>query len=108
MNCRIFIVKTKIMATLNFTTAYSTTLEGVLELTPSTIVYTEDLDLCLECNDLTQSCWACLQTTQQVFSDVSLTTPVVDGYYMVIYTEDESKAIWKIEGGYPQSEEFFN
>jgi len=30
------------MATLNFTIAYSTTLEGVLSMTPSTTVYVED------------------------------------------------------------------
>ena len=96
------------MATLNFTTAYSTTLEGVLELTPSITVYAEDLGLCQPCVDITSSCWACLSTEQQVFTDSSLTTPVVDGYYMVIYTQNESKAIWKIVGGYPQGSEFYN
>ena len=47
------------MATLNFTTAYSTTLESVLELTPSTTVYVEDLGLCQSCIDIVGSCWAC-------------------------------------------------
>ena len=96
------------MATLNFTTAYSTTLESVLELTPSTTVYVEDLGLCQSCIDIVGSCWACVQTTQQVFSDVSLTTPVVDGYYMVDYANENPKAVWEIVGGYPQGEEFFN
>ena len=96
------------MATLSFTTSYSTTLEGVLELTPSTTVYTEDLGLCQSCIDVVGSCWACLQETQQVFSDEALTTPVVDGYYMVIYTQENPKAVWKIVGGYPQPEEFYN
>ena len=96
------------MATLNFTTAYSTTLESVLELTPSTTVYVEDLGLCQSCIDIVGSCWACVQTTQQVFSDVSLTTPVVDGYYTVSYNEENPNAVWKIVGGFPQGEEFYN
>ena len=104
----IFIVKTKIMATLNFTTAYSTTLEGVLELTPSITVYADDLGLCQPCVDVVGNCWACLQTTQEIFSDVALTTPVTDGYYKVSYNEENSNAIWKIVGGFPQGEEFYN
>jgi hypothetical protein len=96
------------MATLNFTVAYSTTLEGVLGMTPSTTVYAEDLGLCQSCINITSSCWACLSTEQQVFTDPSLTSPVVDGYYMVIYTQNESKAVWRIVGGYPQGSEFYN
>ena len=96
------------MATINFTTAYSATLEGVLELTPSTTVYAEDLGLCQPCVDIVGSCWACLQETQQVFSDSALTTPVTDGYYKVSYSEENPNAVWKIVGGYPQGEEFFN
>jgi len=101
-------LKTKTMTTLNFTIAYSTTLEGVLGMTPSTTVYAEDLNLCQSCVDLTSSCWACLSTEQQVFSDPSLTSIVSDGYYMVVYSQNESKAIWRIIGGYPQGSEFYN
>jgi len=96
------------MATQNFTIAYSTTLESVLELTPNTTVYVEDLGNCQSCIELTQSCWACISTEQQVFSDEGLTSPVSDGYYMVLYVAEDSKAVWKIVGGYPQSEEFYN
>ena len=96
------------MATLNFTVSYSTTLEGVLELTPSTTVYAEDLGLCQSCVDIVGSCWACLQESQQVFSDAALTTPVVDGYYKVSYNEENTNAVWKIVGGFPQTEEFYN
>ena len=97
------------MATLNFTIAYSTTLEGVLGMTPSTTVYAEDLGLCQSCIDIVSSCWACLSTEQQVFSNPELTSPVADGYYMVIYTITGSQeAIWHIVGGYPQGGGFYN
>jgi hypothetical protein len=39
---------------------------------------------------------------------VSLTTPVTDGYYKVSYNEENPNAIWKIVGGFPQGEEFYN
>ena len=87
------------MATLNFTVAYASTLLGVEGLEPSTTVYAEDLENCSTCVSETGSCWACLTTEQQVFNDEGLTSPVADGYY---------PAVWHIEGGYPQPEQFFN
>jgi hypothetical protein len=95
------------MATLNFTIAYSTTLEGVLNLEPNTTVYAEDLGNCQLCVGETQSCWACLTTEQQVFNDVNLTIPVADGYYLLLYSP-ENKAVWHIVEGYPQPEGFYN
>jgi len=96
------------MATLNFTIAYASTLSGVEGQTPSITIYAEDLGNCAPCVDSTGSCWACLVTSQQVFNDESLTSPVADGYYLLNYTSDEPSAIWHIEGGFPQSEGFFN
>ena len=95
------------MASLNFTVAFSTNLEQVLSLEPSTAVYAEDLGLCLECVTATNSCWSCLQTSQQVFNDGGLTSQVSDGYYMVIY-DNTLKAVWHIVGGYPQEGGFYN
>ena len=95
------------MATLNFTIAYSTTLEGVLNLEPNTTVYAEDLGNCQLCVGETQSCWACLTTEQQVFNDINLTSPVASGYYLLVYNEG-SKAVWQIDEGYPQPEGFYN
>jgi hypothetical protein len=95
------------MATLNFTIAFSTNLEQVLSMEPSTAVYTEDLGLCSECVTATNSCWSCLQTSQQVFNDGGLTSQVSDGYYMVIY-DNTLKAVWHIVGGYPQEGGFYN
>jgi len=96
------------MATLNFTIAYGTTLSSVEGQTPSITVYAEDLDNCSTCQSDTGSCWACLTTEQQVFNDAALESPVVDGYYMVKYENIENPAIWHIEGGFPQSEGFYN
>ena len=95
------------MATLNFTVAFSTNLEQVLSMEPSTAVYAEDLGLCSECVTATESCWPCLQTSQQVFNDGGLTSPVSDGYYMVIY-DNTLKGVWHIIGGYPQEGGFYN
>ena len=96
------------MATLNFTIAYASTLEGLEGLEPSTTVYAEDLENCSSCVSETGSCWACLTTEQQLFNDSELSSVVVDGYYMVKYENIENPAIWHIEGGFPQSEGFFN
>jgi hypothetical protein len=97
------------MAVSNFTVAYSTTLESVLEMTPNIQVYADDLNNCQSCVDETGSCWACLSTQEQVFQDSALTAPVADGYYMVLYpSPNNPKAVWHIEGGYPQTEGFYN
>jgi hypothetical protein len=36
-----------------------------------------------------------------------LTTPVADGFYMLLYASLNT-ATWNIVGGYPQEEGFFN
>ena len=95
------------MATLNFTVAYFATLSGVDGLEPSLTIYAEDLGLCSTCVQNTESCFACLQTNQQVFNDGGLTYPVDDGYYLLVYA-NSLKAIWHIEGGYPQEASFYN
>jgi len=95
------------MAALNFTVAFSTNLEQVLSMEPSTSVYAEDLGLCVECVTSTDSCWACLQTSQQVFNDSGLTSPVATGYYMVVY-ENSLKGVWYIVEGFPQEGGFYN
>ena len=95
------------MGAISFSIAYGTTLESVLNLEPSATVYVDDATICQPCVDETGSCWACLTTTQQVFNDGALSSPVIDGYYLLKYSDDRN-AIWHIVGGYPQSEGFFN
>jgi hypothetical protein len=92
---------------LSFTVAFASSLEAVTGMTPSNIVYADDLNLCASCVADTGSCWSCLQITQQVFSDVNLTSPVADGFYMLLYGND-SAATWNIVGGYPQESGFYN
>ena len=96
------------MAILNFSVAYSTTLEGAIGTPISSTVFAEDLENCSTCVSLKESCWACLSTEQQVFSDSGLTSPVADGYYRVEYSTGDPNEIWYIIEGYPQSEGFFN
>jgi hypothetical protein len=96
------------MAILNFNVAYSTTLEGAISTPISSTVFAEDLENCPTCLSITSSCWACLTTEQQVFSDAGLTSPVPDGYYRVEYSVEDPNAIWHIIGGYPQGGEFYN
>ena len=96
------------MSVLSFNVAYATTLEGVLPLTPDTTIYAEDLGLCQSCVDLTTTCFPCLQTTQQVFADNQLLTPVADGYYLVKYSEDSPPGVWNIVGGFPQTGGYYN
>lgn len=96
------------MATLDFTVAYATTLDEVKSLTPNTLVYADDLGECSPCIDETGTCWACLLTSQQVFSDSGLTIPVSDGYYMLKYDEENSPAVWNIVDGYPVGSGFYN
>lgn len=95
------------MSVLSFLVAYDSTLESVQNLEPSLSIFANDLGLCNTCVDLTNSCYACLKTNEQVFSNQELTTPVVDGYYMLPY-ENGLKATWHIVGGYPQNEGFYN
>ena len=67
---------------------------------PNEIVYAADLGNCVPCEPL--NCWACLTTSQQVFSDVGLTIPVVDGYYKNDMSAFGNNATWHIVGGFPQ------
>ena len=67
---------------------------------PNEIVYAADLGNCVPCEPL--NCWACLTTSQQVFSDVGLTIPVVNGYYKNDMSGFGNNATWHIVGGFPQ------
>lgn len=96
------------MATLNFSVAFSTDLEGVKTAPVSLTVYAEDLGNCQECIDIVSSCWPCLTIEQQVFQDANLTTVVSDGFYRVEYSSEDQNAIWHIVGGFPQAEGFTN
>ena len=96
------------MEPLNFLVSFAPTLDESTQISPSITIYSEDINLCDFCLNETGSCWACIQITQQVFSDSTLTTPVDDGYYSLIYDKDGRRATWYIIGGYPQEGGFYN
>ena len=96
------------MAAISFTVAYASSMEAVTGMTPNQVVYADDLGNCAGCVAETNSCWACITTEQQVFSDVNLTSPVSDGYYMALYGEEFGPAVWHIVGGYPQTAGYEN
>ena len=96
------------MANLTFTVSFGTTIESSKQDPMDITLYAEDLGLCSVCINDVGSCWACLQTTQQVFTDAALTNPVSDGYYRLSYNESNPYAIWHIVGGYPQEGGFYN
>ena len=70
---------------------------------PTFKVYAQDLGNCGPCAPLT--CWACLTTSQQVYSDIGLTTLVGDGYY-ANQMAPGNNASWYIVGGFPQGAGF--
>ena len=96
------------MANLTFTVSFGVTIEDSKQDPMDITLYAEDLSLCTPCVNETGSCWSCLQTTQQVFTDAALTNPVSDGYYRLSYSESNPYAIWYIVGGYPQGAGFYN
>ena len=67
----------------------------------SVTVYAQDLGNCGGCSPLT--CWACLSTSQFVYSDPGLTQLVTDGWYTNYMTPPSSNpGIWRIYDGKPQ------
>jgi hypothetical protein len=73
--------------------------------TPNEYVYAADLGNCGPCLPIT--CWPCLTTSQQVFSDPGLTTIVQNGYYKNEMAPGNN-ATWHIVGGFPQGGGFMS
>jgi len=64
------------------------------------IIYAVNLGNCGGCLPLT--CFPCLNTSQRVYKDASLTTIVDDGYYTNNMDGAGNYGTWYIVGGYPQ------
>jgi hypothetical protein len=90
---------------LQFLVASGSTQPGACALTPSFYVYAQDLGNCAPCLPFT--CWACLTTSQQVFTNPGLTIPVGDGYYKNNIGTGPGNT-WYIVGGFPQGGGFMN
>lgn len=69
-----------------------------------TVYAQEYLSNCSGCVGLT--CWACLSTSQTVYSDINLTTPVGNAFYTNLMAPSQF-GTWAIIGGAPQSGGFF-
>jgi hypothetical protein len=61
-------------------------------------IYAQDLGFCAPCLPFT--CWACLETSQQVYLDSGLTIPVGSAYYA--NNTGLGNSTWNIIGGFPQ------
>lgn len=90
---------------IQFLVASGSTQVDTCAKTPNFYVYAADLGNCTGCLPLT--CWPCLSTSQQVFTNSSLTIPVTDGYYKN-QLQPGSNSTWYIIGGYPQSGGFMS
>lgn len=64
-------------------------------------VYAVDLGNCGGCIGAGLTCWACLTTSQFVYLDAGLTTPVPNGYYANEMSSGNF-GVWNIIGGFPQ------
>ena len=87
-----------------FLVSSGSTQEIACGIGPFFYVYAQDLGNCAGCFGAGLSCWACLSTSQQVFSDPNLTVPVGDGYYN--HFDNSSYRTWYIVGGFPQGAGF--
>jgi len=65
---------------------------------PSFYIYTNDLGLCGPCFAIPQTCFACVDTSQFIYSDPSLTTLVGNGWYTNEVETGEFKRVY-ISGG---------
>ena len=90
---------------LQFLVASGSTQPGACALTPSFYVYAQDLGNCAPCLPFT--CWPCLTTSQQVFTNPGLTIPVGDGYYKNNIGTGPGNT-WYIVGGFPQGGGFMS
>jgi hypothetical protein len=90
---------------IQFLVASGSTQGGACSQNPSFYVYAQDLGNCGGCLPLT--CWACLNTSQQLFTNPGLTIPVGDAYYKN-EIEPGSNATWYVVGGYPQGGGFMS
>jgi hypothetical protein len=86
---------------LDFLVSSGSTQPGACATTPSFTIYAQNQGDCSGCFSVGLTCWACLNTSQQVFLDSGLTTIVPDGYYRNEMSSGNN-ATWYIVGGFPQ------
>jgi hypothetical protein len=92
------------MSVISFLVSSASTQNDACEIGPYFLVYADDSFIPNQCDGCTGAgltCWACLSTGQQVFSDSGMTIPVGVGYYMNEMSTN-NYATWYIVGGNPQ------
>lgn len=96
------------MAVISFLVSSASTQTDACQIGPYFLVYADDSfspNQCDGCTGAGLTCWPCLSTSQQVFTNPALTIPVGDGYYMNEMSS-MNYATWYIVGGFPQSAGF--
>lgn len=96
------------MAVISFLVSSASTQNDACQIGPYFLVYADDSfspNQCDGCTGAGLTCWPCLSTGQQVFSNSGMTIPVGDGYYMNEMAIG-NYATWYIVGGFPQGAGF--
>jgi len=99
------------MAAIQFFVSSGSTQVGACSTFPFMFVYADVVSgQCDGCTAAGFTCWPCLNTTQQLFLDVSLTTIVPDGYYSNQFDPgpNNSYATWYVVGGFLQGAGFMS
>ena len=92
------------MSVISFLVSSASTQNDACEIGPYFLVYADDSfspNQCDGCTGAGLTCWACLSTSQQVFSNSGMTIPVGSGYYMNEMAPG-NYATWSIIGGFPE------
>ena len=96
------------MSVISFLVSSASTSNNACQIAPYFLVYADDSfnpNQCDGCYSAGLTCWACLSTGQQVFSNSGMTIPVGSGYYSNEMSTN-NYATWYIVGGFPQGAGF--
>jgi hypothetical protein len=91
---------------LTFSVTSGTTKSNACASTTFFNVYAQNQGDCSGCFSAGLTCWACLNTSQQVFLDSGLTTIVPDGYFTNDMNGGGAYGTWYVVGGFPQGAGF--
>ena len=92
------------MSVVSFLVSSASTQNDACEIGPYITIYADVAPgQCDPCLPLT--CWPCLTTSQQLYSDSGLTTTIGDGYYSNEMAPGQY-ATWYVVGGFPQGAGF--
>ena len=95
------------MSVISFLVSSASTQNDACQIGPYYLVYANVApNQCNPCASLL-TCWPCLTTSQQVFTNPGLTIPVGDGYYKNNIGTGPGNT-WYIVGGFPQGGGFMN